>query len=109
MSDISQKPWLRNYPEGISSNIKFDEYSSLVDMFDKTCKRFHSKKAFTNFGKSITFNQIYYKSLNLASFLQNGISRIGIIAIHTITNIILFIAIINPSLCPNISAAIIVL
>ena len=40
-------------------------------MFDKTCDRFQSKKAFTNFGKSISFNEIYIKSQNLAKFLQN--------------------------------------
>ena len=74
MSKNLNKPWLKNYPEGVSSNINFDEYSSLVDMFEKTCNRFHSKKAFTNFGISFTFNEIYQKSLNLASFLQNELN-----------------------------------
>ena len=57
MNNIA-KPWLKNYPVGVKENITFDEYSSLVDMFDKTCDRFQSKKAFTNFGKSISFNEI---------------------------------------------------
>ena len=65
------KPWLKNYPKGVASTINFDEYLSLVDMFDKTCKRFSSNTAFTNFGISLTFNEIYTKSSNLASFLQN--------------------------------------
>ena len=64
------KPWLKNYPEGVSSNIDFDEFSSLVDMFEKTCDRFSSNKAFTNFGVSLTFIEIYEKSSILASFLQ---------------------------------------
>ena len=55
MNINSDKPWLKNYPEGVSSNINFDEYSSLVDMFEKTCDRFSSNKAFTNFGVSFTF------------------------------------------------------
>ena len=74
MSTNLNKPWLKNYPEGVSSNINFDEYSSLVDMFETTCNRFHSNKAFTNFGISFTFNEIYQKSLNLASFLQNELN-----------------------------------
>ena len=68
------KPWLKNYPEGVSSNINFDEYSSLVDMFEKTCNRFSSNKAFTNFGVSFTFKEIYQKSTNLASFFQNELN-----------------------------------
>ena len=64
----------RNYPKGVSSNINFDEYSSLVDMFDKTCERFSSNKAFTNYGISLTFKEIFEKSSNLAFFLQNELS-----------------------------------
>ena len=74
MNIHSKKPWLKNYPEGVSSNISFDEYSSLVDMFEKTCDRFSSNKAFTNFGVSFTFKEIYQKSLNLASFFQNELN-----------------------------------
>ena len=74
MNINSDKPWLKNYPEGVSSNINFDEYSSLVDMFEKTCNRFSSNKAFTNFGVSFTFKEIYQKSSNLASFFQNELN-----------------------------------
>ena len=71
MKKINNKPWLKNYPDGVAPTIEFDEYSSLVDMFEKTCAQFNSKKAFTNFGTSLTFNEIYNKSLNLAFFLQD--------------------------------------
>ena len=70
----NNKPWLNNYPKGVSSTINFDEYSSLVDMFEKTCDRFSSNKAFTNFGVSFTFKEIYQKSSNLASFFQNELN-----------------------------------
>ena len=68
MNDNINKLWLKNYPQGVSSNINFDEYSSLIDMFNKTCERFSSKKAFTNFGISLTFNDIFEKSSSLAFF-----------------------------------------
>ena len=71
MDNKIQKPWLKNYPKGVASSINFDEYTSLVDMFDKTCERFGSKNAFTNFGISLTFQDINKKSSNLAFFLQN--------------------------------------
>ena len=74
MENLASKPWLKSYPNGVSSTIKFNEYSSLVDMFEKTIERFDTKKAFTNFGVSLTFNQIYIKSLNLSAFLQNELN-----------------------------------
>ena len=74
MSINISKPWLRNYPKGISSTIKFDEYNSLVEMFESTCKKFNYHKAFTNFGISLTYKDIYNKSFGLASFLQNELN-----------------------------------
>ena len=74
MEVSTNKPWLKSYPTGVSSTIKFDEFNSLVDMFEKTCKRFPNNKAFTNFGVSLTFNEIYLKSINLAFFLQNNLN-----------------------------------
>ena len=68
------KPWLKSYPEGVSSNIKFDEFSSLIDMFDKTCDRFSQNPSFTNFGKSLTFNQLKLNAELLASFLSNNLN-----------------------------------
>ena len=74
MDEFANKPWLKSYPDGVSSNIDFDEYKSLVDMFEKTTQRFNNKKAFTNFGVSITFNQVSSYTNNLAAFLQNKLN-----------------------------------
>ena len=71
MQDIQNKPWLKSYPQGVSATINFDEFSSLVDMFNETTQRFKNNNAFTNFGVSLTFHQIYNNSSNLAAFLQN--------------------------------------
>ena len=46
-------------------------------MFEKTTQRFNDKKAFTNFGVSITFNQINSYTNNLAAFLQNKLNLIS--------------------------------
>ena len=74
MPELQNKPWLKSYPDGVSSNIDFYEYKSLVDMFEKTTQRFNNKKAFTNFGVSITFNQVSSYTNNLAAFLQNKLN-----------------------------------
>ncbi|PPR44880.1 MAG: Long-chain-fatty-acid--CoA ligase, partial [Alphaproteobacteria bacterium MarineAlpha5_Bin8] len=74
MENSTIKPWLKSYPTGVSSTIKFDEFNSLIDMFEQTVERFHTKQAFTNFGVSLTFDQIHHKSSNLTSFLQNELN-----------------------------------
>ncbi len=71
MDEFANKPWLKSYPKGVSDKINFDEFNSLVDMFEKTVKRFHNKSAFTNFGVTLTFDQIHHKSTNLSAFFQN--------------------------------------
>ena len=35
-----QRPWLKNYPEGIPANIDTDAYSSVVDLLDETFEKF---------------------------------------------------------------------
>ena len=65
------KIWLKNYPKGISPEIKFDEFLSLNDMFEKTCDKFNDKIAFTNFGVEMSFKELKIKSTSLAFFLRN--------------------------------------
>ena len=66
-----EKIWLKSYPKGVPSEINLDEFSSLVDLFDKTCERFNEKTAFTNFGVKISFSELRSKSENLSSYFMN--------------------------------------
>ena len=66
-----EKIWLKSYPKGVPSEINLDEFSSLVDLFDKTCERFNEKTAFTNFGVKISFNELRLHSKNLSSYFVN--------------------------------------
>ena len=66
-----EKIWLKSYPKGVPSEINLDEFSSLVDLFDKTCERFNEKTAFTNFGVKISFNELRSHSENLSSYFIN--------------------------------------
>ena len=68
-----EKTWLKSYPDGVASEISLDEFSSLVDLFDKTCSRFNKKTAFTNFGVGISFNQLKVFSENLSSYFLNNL------------------------------------
>ena len=66
-----EKIWLKSYPKGVPSEINLDEFSSLVDLFDKTCERFNEKTAFTNFGVKISFSELRSHSENLSSYFIN--------------------------------------
>ena len=66
-----EKIWLKSYPKGVPSEINLDEFSSLVDLFDKTCERFNEKTAFTNFGVKVSFNKLRSHSENLSSYFVN--------------------------------------
>ena len=66
-----EKIWLKSYPKGVPSEINLDEFSSLVDLFDKTCERFNEKTAFTNFGVKISFSELRSQSENLSSYFIN--------------------------------------
>lgn len=69
MSD--QRPWLTNYPSGIPANINPDEYTTLVDMFNDTFKKYKSRTAFSCMGKELSFAQMDKKSRNFGAYLHS--------------------------------------
>ena len=38
-----QRPWLKNYPEGVPANINPDAYSDLISLMDETFKKYGNK------------------------------------------------------------------
>jgi len=69
-----EKIWLRSYPEGVPSEVNLDEFSSLVDLFNKTCERFDEKPAFVNFGVEVSFKKLKLYSESLSSYLLNDLN-----------------------------------
>jgi long-chain acyl-CoA synthetase len=65
------KVWHKSYPEGMPKEINLDRYKSLGDFFEKNCKKYHGKKAVTNMGATLTFEQLEEKTRHFASYLQN--------------------------------------
>jgi long-chain acyl-CoA synthetase len=64
------KIWLTHYQEGVPHTIDPDRYRSLADLFVQQCKQFKHHKAFSSFGYSISFQQCFKLSRNLAAYLQ---------------------------------------
>jgi long-chain acyl-CoA synthetase len=66
-----EKIWLKRYPKGIPAEIDPDQYRSIVDIFEQSCKKFGHKPAFNNMGCSLTFEELDEKTRDFAAYLQN--------------------------------------
>lgn len=76
-------PWIQNYPEGIPAEIHLYDYHSLVDLFEKSCKKFRDRVAFENMGAQLTFGQVDKLSEDFAAYLQSlGLKKGDRIAIQ---------------------------
>lgn len=68
-----EKIWLKNYQMGIPSEINPDAYSSLVELFVKSCEKFGDKPAVKNLGHTITYREWLEKSRAFAIYLQDDL------------------------------------
>jgi long-chain acyl-CoA synthetase len=66
-------PWFKNYPEGVSKEIKLYEYASILELFELNCEKYNKRIAFENMGVSMTFSQLDERSRNFAAYLQEGL------------------------------------
>lgn len=66
-----EKIWLKNYPKGVPHEVDLSKYNSLYEVYEEAIQKFGSKKAFTNMGVSLTFDQLNTKVEALSSFFQN--------------------------------------
>ncbi len=66
-----QKPWLDHYPAHVPAHIDMTEFSSVVDVIDKSCEEYASKVAFVNFGAGLTYQQIDDYSQAFGAYLQS--------------------------------------
>src|SRR5258708_25620842 len=62
--------WLRNYQPGVVEEIGEPIYSSLVDMFEKSCQQYSSLAAYSSMGTQLTYQQMEEKTRRFGAFLQ---------------------------------------
>ncbi len=67
---MTQKIWLKNYPPGVPEEIDLQVYSSLADFFTQTCQRYKDHTAVSNFGSTLTYQQLEQLSKQFAAYLQ---------------------------------------
>lgn len=70
------KPWLANYPAGVPEYAPVDEFSSLVEMFERSCDRFADRSAFSNMGATLSYRQLDARSRAFAGYLQGELGLV---------------------------------
>jgi long-chain acyl-CoA synthetase len=65
-----EKPWLKNYPEGVPEVIDLDRYTSILDIYDASIATYTDRVAYVNFGKELTFGELDRLSEQFAAYLQ---------------------------------------
>jgi len=68
------KPWLQSYPEGVPAEISMDEYTSVADIFDQSVCKFDDLPAYSNFGKTITYQEVKKYTSQLGGYLKNELA-----------------------------------
>jgi len=68
----TDKPWVKNYPEGTPDQLEFDP-KTLVTLLDDAESEYPESLAFANFGTSITTKEVEIKSKQFAAYLQKDL------------------------------------
>lgn len=66
-----EKIWLKNYPKGVNHEIDMDKICSVIDLMEKSVKKYGDNVAYENFGATLTFSELDKLSNDFASFLTN--------------------------------------
>jgi long-chain acyl-CoA synthetase len=62
--------WLAHYPPGVPATINVDEYASVREVFEESCRAFATRPAFTCMGRSVTFGDLDALSSTFGGWLQ---------------------------------------
>jgi long-chain acyl-CoA synthetase len=76
-------PWIKQYPEGIPADIHLYDHHSLVELFERSCKKYHDRVAYENMGARLTYGQVDKLSEDFSAYLQSlGLQKGDRIAIQ---------------------------
>ena len=62
--------WNDKRPAGVPSTIDIHAYTSVVEVFERSCKRFADRPAFSNLGVTLTYAELERHSAAFAAWLQ---------------------------------------
>ncbi|MCP1292313.1 long-chain-fatty-acid--CoA ligase [Chromobacterium sp. S0633] len=66
-----EKVWLKNYQPGVAHEIDINQFQSVVEVFDRSVKKFHDRPALACMGKELSYREMDQLSGQFASYLQH--------------------------------------
>jgi len=65
-----ERIWLKSYPPGMPADVTWNEFRSVGDLFEKSCRKFAERPAFHCMGKTLSFAEIDKMSRDFAAWAQ---------------------------------------
>ena len=65
-----ERIWLEHYPRGVPAAIDVNEYASVREVFEESCRAFATRPAFSCMGRTITFADLDALSATFGAWLQ---------------------------------------
>ena len=62
--------WSDKRPAGVPNEIELDAYKSVIEVFERSCKKFADRPAFSNMGVTLTYAELDRLSAAFAGYLQ---------------------------------------
>ncbi|WP_111669960.1 AMP-binding protein [Algoriphagus litoralis] len=66
---MTEFPWHKQYPASVDKEVNYEAYSSIVDLFDESVRKFGDAVAFECMGKTLSFSELDKYSTQFANYL----------------------------------------
>ncbi len=67
---MTDKLWLAHYSDGVPAEIDMNEFDSVVEIFEQSCRNYADSTAFVNFGRELSYTALDRQSRAFAARLQ---------------------------------------
>ncbi|KAA0969422.1 long-chain-fatty-acid--CoA ligase [Aureimonas fodinaquatilis] len=64
------KPWVQHYPEGVPAELPEIPYTSLIELFEESFRRYADRPAFKFMGMKLSYSELDKASRQFAAYLQ---------------------------------------
>ncbi len=66
-----EKVWLKSYPNGVPTEIDPSEFTSVGEVFERSCREYAERDAYVCMGKALTYAELDRQSAAFAAYLQS--------------------------------------
>ncbi|ANA33979.1 AMP-binding protein [Ralstonia mannitolilytica] len=70
-SNLTDRIWLKSYPEGVPAEIDPDRYHSLAEVFRESVEKYRTRVAYVSVGTEMTYDECERQAKHFAAWLQS--------------------------------------